>query len=44
MNKDFLIDFNRRRSILALLAAVIGAIFYLVSIYGGVVMFAQERI
>lgn len=44
MNKDFLIDFNRRRSILALLAAVIGAIFYLVSIYGGVVMFAQEGI
>jgi len=44
MNKDFLIDFNRRRSILALLAAVIGAIFYMVSIYGGVVMFAQEGI
>jgi hypothetical protein len=44
MNKDFLIDFNRRRSILALLAAVIGAIFYQVSIYGGVVMFAQEGI
>ncbi len=44
MNKDFLIEFNRKRSIMALLAAIIGAIFYLISIYGGIVMFAEEKI
>ncbi len=44
MNKDFLIEFNRKRSIMALLAAIIGAIFYHISIYGGIIMFAEEKI
>ena len=44
MNRDFLIDFNRKRSIMALLAAIVGAIFYHISIYGGIVMFAEEKI
>ena len=29
---------------MALLAAIVGAIFYLISIYGGIVMFAEEKI
>ncbi len=44
MNRDFLIEFNRKRSIMALLAAIVGAIFYHISIYGGIVMFAEEKI
>lgn len=44
MNRNFLIEFNRKRSIMALLAAIVGAIFYHISIYGGIVMFAEEKI
>ena len=29
---------------MALLAAIVGAIFYHISIYGGIVMFAEEKI
>ncbi len=44
MYRDYLIDFNRKRSILALSAALIGAVFYVISICGGIIMFTEERI
>ena len=44
MYKDYLIDFNRKRSIMALVAALAGSVFYVISICGGIVMFAQEKI